>query len=160
MTPEELSTEEAKAERFLKRGEILRALAVLRGIVAAHPERTDLAERVQLISENLHPSELAHASLPQEPTDQGPASSPEEEGERLFATGDYAGAAAAYRRALERKPNSELIKERLVELFQLVQAQYGKTQARPTQPVPPVASLSPEQKLKALLDRISSRRRG
>jgi hypothetical protein len=219
MSPEELATQEAKADRFLKRGDFLRALAVLKGIVAEHPERSDLSERVQLIAESLHPSELQHASAPMPEIDVAPPTSPEEEGERLFQKGDYAGAAMAYRRALEAKPTSELIKERLVELFQLAQAQHGNRNKpamapvasptarsgpgampavpmqmpprppapaatatmqmapRPAAPAammqmptavavapaamstPPLSMLPPEERLRALLSRISERRR-
>ncbi|NMO23203.1 tetratricopeptide repeat protein, partial [Pyxidicoccus fallax] len=80
-------------------------------------------------------------------------SSPAQEGERLFALGDYAGAAAAYRRALQERPDSELLKERLIELYRLAREMplHSPTdKALPKETAP---------RLQALLDRVAARRR-
>lgn len=170
MSPDEQSAKVAEAERFLRRGELLEAVAILRRITAEHPEREDLTQRIHQLAETMQPAELRAMSAPIPESPRSEAPSPEEEGERLFAAGDFAGAALAYRRALEAKPNSELIRERLVELFQLAQAQNGARPRTPppTHPVRPVTSrdpargerVTPEDLLEKLLSRIGERRRG
>jgi hypothetical protein len=105
----------------------------------------------------LQPEELQALSaiappLDEEPIPQGP-SSPVAEGERLFALGDYAGAAAAYRRALHERPNSELIRERLEEIFRLARALPAHS------PTDRKLPRQPEPLLNALLDRLAARRR-
>ncbi|WP_343213342.1 hypothetical protein [Archangium violaceum] len=81
-------------------------------------------------------------------------SSPVAEGERLFALGDYVAAAAAYRRALQERPDSELIRERLEELYRLART-------LPVRPSPTDRKLprQVEPLLLALLDRVAARRR-
>ncbi|MBK7863279.1 MAG: tetratricopeptide repeat protein [Archangiaceae bacterium] len=88
--------------------------------------------------------------------------------EALAARGDYAAAIALYRKALEKRPDSDLIRERLAELFQIVQAVAPKvsaaadtsTSVAPAGVTPdgqaPVSTL---RLLSDLLDQISRRRR-
>jgi tetratricopeptide (TPR) repeat protein len=169
MTPDELAEKEAMAERFVRRGELLKALTLFRQVAAAQPGRADLTQRMRELAESMDPAELRAASGPAQVPAKAPTATPEEEGERLFQLGDYAGAAAAYRKALEAKPSSTLIRERLVELFQLAQAQNGRpATARPAQPptgAPQAAGqaratpVDPEALLRSFLDRISERRR-
>lgn len=174
MTPDELAEKEALAERFVRRGELLKALTLFRQVAAAQPGRQDLAQRMRELAESMDPAELRAASGPVPVATEAPTATPEEEGERLFQLGDYAGAAAAYRKALEAKPSSTLIRERLVELFQLAQAQNGRpatarTPASVAPPAPPSAPPAgaqagatpgdPQALLRSLLDRISERRR-
>jgi tetratricopeptide (TPR) repeat protein len=140
-------------ERHLKRGELKEALRLLDALCKANPGDASLSERLRLLKESIDPAELMNPKSSFAPESASGPGSPEHEGERLFAIGDYAGAAAAYRRALSQKPGSQLIQERLVELFQLAQA---APRASPTD-----AALPGEREplLRALLDRISSRRR-
>lgn len=164
MTPDELSAQEEKADRFLRRGELLQALALYRQIVAASPERQDLVIRMRQLAESMDPAELRAASTaPADELTKTAPTTPEEEGERLFQKGDYAGAAAAYRKALELKPSSDLVRERLVELFQLAQAQNGRPQTArgmlATASAQAAASGAREAFFRELLERVSERRR-
>src|SRR4029079_13138937 len=81
------------------------------------PEDESLSLRLSNVREMLQPQELQtlralQASAQPEAIPPRPYS-PRTAGERLFVLGDYAGAAAAYRRALQERPDNELIRERL-----------------------------------------------
>lgn len=156
MTPADRAELEARAEKAIRRGEMSEALGILEQLSRAFPEDTWLANRVSQLKENVDPRELARAPAPRtDPHGHQIArpASPEQEGERLFALGDYAGAAAAYRRALKDKPDSELIRERLFELYKLAQT---APRHSPTDGALPAGK---EPMLRALLDRISARKR-
>ncbi|MBN1208053.1 MAG: tetratricopeptide repeat protein [Myxococcaceae bacterium] len=156
MTPEARAEMQARAERALRRGELAEAVGLYETLAQAFPEDPALAQKLALLRESLQPMELhsAKARPParEERLPQGP-SSPVQEGERLFALGDYAGAAAAYRRALQERPDNELIKERLVELYRLA------TIAPAHSPTDKALPKEPEHRLQALLDRLAARRR-
>ncbi len=154
MTPEARADMVARAERALRRGEISEAVSLYDTLCQAFPEDAALALKHVNLREMLQPSELL-ALRPQPRPERAPLgpSSPVSEGERLFALGDYVGAAAAYRRALQERPDSELIRERLEELYRLARAlpiQSPTDQALPTEAEP---------LLHALLDRLAARRR-
>lgn len=146
---------EARAERALRRGEMSEALALYEELAAEFPDEGRFNDRIAHLRAALQPAELAQGGAPPPPsgvTELRP-STPEQEGERLFVIGDYAGAAAAYRRAVEERPDSELLRERLEELYRL---------ARMAPRHSPTDSALPTDRqalLRALLDRISSRRR-
>jgi hypothetical protein len=146
---------EAQADRCLRRGELAEAMRLYSELTARHPHDATLAAKVARIRESIDPSELRSAKVPvsEQATSHLTPTTPEQEGERLFALGDYAGAAAAYRRALHEKPDSVLVRERLDELFRLAQA---APRHSPTDSALPEA---PEPRLQALLDRISARRK-
>ncbi len=147
---------EARADRALRRGELAEALGLYEALVRAFPDDAALALKLSNLRDSLQPSELQAlealrppeaAFLPLSP------SSPVQEGERLFVLGDYVGAAAAYRRALQERPDSELLKERLIELYRL-------SKEMPLQS--PTDKALPEEaqpRLQALLDRVAARRR-
>jgi len=147
MTSAERSELEGRAKRCVQRGELKEALEIYRALSLSFPEDAALARRIENLEENLQPAELlnAKASFTPEPQLEDRSEAPEAEGERLFAVGDLAGAMAAYRRALKEKPDSELIRERLEELFRLARAR-----ALPE---------DPPELLHALLERIAARRR-
>lgn len=144
---------EARAERCLRRGEMSEALSLYRQLVAELPGDAALKAKLAHLEESVDPRELHSGALPPTEAKHAPATTPEQEGERLFALGDFAGAAAAYRRALNEKPDSELIKERLIELFRLAQT------APRHSPTDSALPEDPESKLRALLDRISARKK-
>lgn len=155
MTAEERADLEGRAERAKRRGEMSEALALLEQVSRAFPEDEALSGKLALLRDSLQPMELQSAKTKFDgPAHSGRPATPEQEGERLFALGDYAGAAAAYRRALAQKPGSELIRERLFELFKLAQA------APRHSPTDAALPKSPDKLLTALLDRIAARRRG
>jgi hypothetical protein len=146
---------EARADRARRRGDLKAALVLYEALAQRAPEEARLREKLASVRATLQPAELdldSPAAGERDPIDLRPAT-PEQEGERLFVIGDYAGAAAAYRRALEVRPDSELVQERLQELYRLARAAPAHS--------PTDAALPPEREalLHALLDRISSRRR-
>jgi tetratricopeptide (TPR) repeat protein len=157
MTPETRAELQARAERAKRRGELAEAVSLYETLARAFPEDEALAQKLALLRESLQPMELQALQRPRPPAhEERPSlapSSPVQEGERLFALGDYAGAAAAYRRALQERPDSELIKERLVELYRLA------TTAPVHSPTDQALPKEPEPLLHALLDRLAARRR-
>jgi tetratricopeptide (TPR) repeat protein len=162
MNPEARAEMVAHAERALRRGELTEAVSLYERLCRSFPGDESLAHKLTNVREMLLPEELeALRSLRTERTSSprpervplGP-SSPVAEGERLFALGDYAAAAAAYRRALQERPDSELIRERLEELYRLART-------LPMRPSPTDRQLPQqvEPLLLALLDRVAARRR-
>jgi tetratricopeptide (TPR) repeat protein len=146
---------EARAERALRRGELAEALGLFEQLAQSFPSEEGLARKLHLLRESLQPQELQHLqNRLREPANLtlGP-SSPMQEGERLFVLGDYVGAAAAYRRALQERPGNELILERLGELYRLARELPVQSPTDKALPEDPAA------KLQALLDRLASRRR-
>jgi tetratricopeptide (TPR) repeat protein len=161
MNPEARAEMVAHAERALRRGELGEAVSLYESLCRAFPEDAALALKLTNLREMLQPEELqmlqalrasAHAEAEAEPVPQGP-STPVAEGERLFALGDYVGAAAAYRRALHDQPGNELIRERLVEVYRLARALpvHSPTDRKLPRQAEPL--------LHALLDRLAARRR-
>lgn len=146
---------QVRAERALRRGELAEAVGLYSTLVQQFPQDEALAQKLALLRESLQPMELhsPKAAAPKEERLPLGPSSPIQEGERLFALGDYAGAAAAYRRALQERPDNELIKERLIELYRLAQA------APVHSPTDRALPKEPEPLLHALLDRLAARRR-
>jgi tetratricopeptide (TPR) repeat protein len=153
--PEAFAELVSKADRAVRRGEMSEAVRLYEDALKQNPSDAALATKLDHLRASLQPSELMSGKIPV-PEQSGPhlvPMTPEQEGERLFGLGDYAGAAAAYRRALRDKPDSELIKERLFELYRLAQ-----TAPRHS----PTDKALPKEKdalLKALLDRISARKK-
>jgi tetratricopeptide (TPR) repeat protein len=157
MTPEARAEMQARAERALRRGELAEAVGLYETLVREFPGDEALSQKLALLRESLQPMELQALQKARPPAQEerlplGP-SSPVQEGERLFALGDYVGAAAAYRRALQERPDSELIKERLIELYRLA------TTAPVYSPTDRALPKEPEPLLQALLDRVAARRR-
>ncbi|MBL9039175.1 MAG: hypothetical protein JNG84_11705 [Archangium sp.] len=148
MTDTERSEIEAQAERALRRGELSHAFTLFRQLTAAFPDDAALRTRVDELEGSLQPAELmsAKANFRAEPS--GPPTSAVDDAEQRAARGDYAGAIAVYRRLLTERPDSQLLRERLSELFQLAQA-------RPSAPRPRTR----EAMLSELLDRVGSRKR-
>lgn len=150
MTPEERKTLEAQAERHLRRGELSEAFEQFQHLSRAFPADVALAARITQLKESLQPAELMNprSNFHSEPADAATAT-PVDQAEALATRGDYAGAIGLYRRLLGERPDSELIRERLAELFRLAQAQ------APRRPSPQAR----EHLLAELLARISSRKR-
>lgn len=152
MTQDERDTLETKGDRAMRRGELSAALTCFQQLVVAFPNDRTLAEKLSNLRENLQPMELTSAKSRFTPDPSAPrpgTSSPLDAAEGLAARGDYAGAIAAYRQALAAKPESELLKERLTELFNLMQSQ-------PPRKAP---ARSAESAMEQWLERIASRRK-
>src|SRR4051812_1089213 len=114
---------EARAERCARRGELKEAVRLYRSLATTFPDEIRFSSKADALESALQPTEqdLAPDQLPTHRDDFRPAT-PEQEGERLFGIGDYAGAAAAYRRALIERPDNELAQERLFELYRLARS--------------------------------------
>jgi tetratricopeptide (TPR) repeat protein len=151
MTPADRQTLESRAERCLRRGELSEAFTLFRELVAAFPNDGVLRHRVEELEGALQPAELmsAKANFRSEP--ESTSLSATEEAERLASAGDYGGAIAAYRRLLSQRPDNELVKERMNELFDLARASSTPRQSAP--------SHRREAMLGDILSRISARRR-
>ncbi len=147
MTPEQRAALEQRAERSIRRGDLGDALEMLRAVSRAYPGDQALEQRLTLIEGSLQPEELVNANATWHSEPSGLAATPAQRAEALASRGDFASAVAIYRELAQAQPASELIRERLAELFQLAQA---KTH-RP--------SLDKQHLLEHLLDRIAARRR-
>ncbi len=145
---------EVRADRALRRGEVSEALALFEQLASAYPDDAALKTKLDNLRETLQPMELSSAKTRSADRATGmPPSSPEAEGERLLALGDFPGAISAYRRAFTQRPDSVLVQERLAEIFRLARA------APNTSPTDTKLPREQEPMLRALLDRISARRR-
>jgi hypothetical protein len=175
MTPDERTEAEARADRALRRGELSSALALYQAISDAFPGDDVIAQKLAGIRESLQPHELSHAKS-RAPAEPAPAPSGSvQEAEALAAKGDYAAAVAIYRRAVAERPDSDLFKERLAELFQLAQSIAPRNTPAPFPRAAVAATtdrsgspattdrdvpVSSPRLLSDLLDQISRRRRG
>lgn len=150
MTPADRQLVESRAERCLRRGELSEAFSLFKELIAAFPEDDALARRVAELEGSLQPAELmsSKANFRAEPR-QAPRNATEE-AERLAEAGDYAGAISAYRKLLTDRPDNELVKERLQELFTLAQA---------AAPRPSAPTRHREAVLGEILSRIGARKR-
>lgn len=145
MTPDERTEAEARADRALRRGELSAALTLYQAIASAFPDDDVVQQKLKRIRENLQPMELSHAKT-RVPIDEAPPPTNSiQSAEALAARGDYAGAIALYRKALEKRPDSDLIKERLTELFQIAQAMAPRPSAPKmgTVPISPARTSPP-----------------
>jgi hypothetical protein len=122
MTADERTEAEVRADRALRRGELSTALSLFQAIAAAFPDDPVIALKLSRIRETLQPMELSHAKTRPVAEAKPVASGSVESAEACAAKGDYGEAIAIYRKALERRPDSDLIKERLAELFQIAQS--------------------------------------
>src|ERR1700686_5095010 len=112
---------EQRAERAVRRGELLVALELFDAALAQRPEDERVRLRMESVRALLQPSELVHRRRT-EPEETAPGAEPlsdAEEGELHASSGRFAEATEAYQRALSRNPENGLIRERLEELEQL-----------------------------------------
>jgi predicted Zn-dependent protease len=147
MSPDERAAREAQIEKHLRRGEMGEAFALLTQLAAAFPDDLALGSRLAELEQSLEPAERRRVAL------IGPEASelhksPMHRAESLAASGKYVEAIAIYRDLRASRPDWDLVKERLAELFQLAQV------ATPVRP-----PVNKEGVLEHLLDRISTRKR-
>jgi len=114
MTPGEL---EQKAERAVRRGELLAALEHFEAYLAQRPDDERVRARMDSVRALLQPSELVsrRRSEPEE-AEAPPRLSDAEQGELHAGSGRFGDAVEAYERAVKGNPNNELLRERLEEL--------------------------------------------
>jgi len=115
MNPSEL---EQRAERAVRRGELLAALEHFEAYLAQQPDDERVRQRMESVRALLQPSELVsrRRAEPEEPQHDGGALGDAEQGEMHASAGRFDDAAHAYERAVTAHPRSELLKERLEEL--------------------------------------------
>jgi tetratricopeptide (TPR) repeat protein len=115
MTIDEL---EQRAERAVRRGELLAGLELFETYLARRPEDERVRARMEAVRALLQPSELVNRRRvdPEEPEVASGPVSDAEQGEVLAGSGRFAEAAEAYARAAANNPENQLLKERLQEL--------------------------------------------
>ena len=119
MTPAEL---EQKAERAVRRGELLAAIELFEAYLAQEPADERIRARMEAVRALLQPSELVsrRRQEPEEPEPRVAPVSSAEVGEMHASAGRFAQAAEAYENALGADPGNNLLRERLTELRALV----------------------------------------
>lgn len=147
MTPVERSSLESQVERHIRRGEMPEAWSTLHILCGAFPDDEALRERLERLEQNLDPEERRRVS-PSGITRAIKFATPMHEAEALAGAGKYKESISIYRALLVERPDLELVKERLAELFQLAQVA-----------APPRQPLSQINFLEHLLSRISARKR-
>ncbi len=113
---------EARAERAVRRGDLLMAVDIFERLSSDHPEDERLRQRTEAVRSLLQPSELVHRRRATEPLPDQTSDlklTDAERGEVFAAAGRYADAVRAYRLAVGAQPENELLRDRLVELFGL-----------------------------------------
>lgn len=112
---------EQRAERAVRRGELLVALELFEAVLAQHPEDERVRQRMEAVRALLQPSELVHRRRPEPEANapQAAEASDAEQGELHAASGRFLEAAEAYRRALASNPDNQLFRERFEELSRL-----------------------------------------
>ncbi len=107
---------EQRAERAVRRGELLVAIEHFEAHLAQHPDDERVRSRMEAVRALLQPSELVSRRRT-EPEEPDAATAP---GEMHAGSGRFAEAAEAYERAIAANPENELFRERLQELRLLV----------------------------------------
>ncbi len=113
---------EQRAERAVRRGELLVALDLYEALLERSPDDERLRGKIESVRSLLQPSELVHRRRAEPVAEDDPQTAPmtdAEEGELHASAGKFAEAAFAYRRAVGRHPGNELLRERLEELVKL-----------------------------------------
>jgi len=115
MTAAEL---EQRAERAVRRGQLLVALEHFEAYLAQQPDDERVRQRMESVRALLQPSELVsrRRAEPEEPEPGAGTLSDAETGEMYASSGRFKEAAAAYHRAWQASPKNELLKERYEEL--------------------------------------------
>ena len=187
MTPAEL---EQKAERAVRRGELLLALEHFEAYLAAQPDDERIRTRMEAVRALLQPSEMVsrRRTEPEEAVAKAAPVSSAEAGEMHAGAGRFAEAVESYERALEADPDNDLLRERLEELRALanrpfkadlgsgekldgapVAAGHGRSTPRSARahaasfaPLPVARPLpsEPKEMLEELLTRVRAGRRG
>lgn len=115
---------EQRAERAVRRGELLAAIEHFEAYLAQQPDDERVRQRMESVRALLQPSELVsrRRSEPEEPQAEAKERklSEAEQGEMFASSGRFKDAIAAYQRACLRNPENQLLRERLQELSKLL----------------------------------------
>jgi tetratricopeptide (TPR) repeat protein len=109
---------EQRAERAVRRGELLLALELFESLLADNPEDERVRQRMESVRALLQPSELVNRRREPDTSDEAPpkALSDAEHGEIHASAGRFQEATRWYEKAVEKNPGNELLRERLDEL--------------------------------------------
>src|SRR3954462_6883264 len=113
---------EQRAERAVRRGELLLALELFESLLADNPEDERVRQRMESVRALLQPSELVNRrrAEPDAPEQAPPeALSDAEHGEIHASAGRFEEATRWYEKAVAKNPGNELLRERLEELRRL-----------------------------------------
>jgi tetratricopeptide (TPR) repeat protein len=115
MTPGEL---EQRAERAVRRGELLVAIEHFEAHLAQHPDDDRVRARMEAVRALLHPSEMVSRRRPEPdaPEREKAPVSDAETGEMHAGSGRFVEAVESYQKAVAANPDNELLRERLLEL--------------------------------------------
>ena len=111
-----------RAERAVRRGELLVALDHYEQLLSARPDDERVRGKIESVRSLLQPSELVHrrkTDVVEEAGVQGAPLNDAEEGELHASAGKFEAAVVSYRRAVVGQPKNELLRERLQELIKL-----------------------------------------
>ena len=114
---------ESRAERAVRRGELLQALELYEALLNERPDDDRIRSRMDSVRALLQPSEMVTRRRT-EPDEPDPGSTLEmlsdaEQGEMHASSGRFEEAVGCYQRALEKAPRNELLRERFEELLRL-----------------------------------------
>jgi tetratricopeptide (TPR) repeat protein len=109
---------EQRAERAVRRGELLAAIELFEAYLAQEPDDDRIRSRMEAVRALLQPSELVNRrrTEPEETVPAAPPVTDTEAGEIHASSGRFLEAAEAYERAVSANPENELLQERLREL--------------------------------------------
>lgn len=139
--PESAAELEQRAERAVRRGELLSALQLFEELIALEPGDERVRQRMESVRALLQPAELV-GRRPSEPEEVEPRPPAEtltdaEQGELHAGAGRFVEALRCYQRALAESPDNELLRERLEELRELAppgdRADLGSAEQLPAQ---------------------------
>jgi tetratricopeptide (TPR) repeat protein len=122
--PESAADLEQRAERAVRRGELLDAIELFEQLLAMEPGDDRLRQRLESVRALLQPSELQ--GPPRSDAEDGQPAAPAasltdaEQGELHASAGRFAQALRCYERAAAESPTNELLRERLEELRELL----------------------------------------
>ena len=115
---------EQRAERAVRRGELLTAIELFEQLLATGSADDRLRQRVESVRALLQPSELQDRREPGpedvEPDEPAVPLTDAEQGELHASSGRFAQAVQCYERAAAAAPSNELLRDRLAELRDLV----------------------------------------
>jgi tetratricopeptide (TPR) repeat protein len=113
-----ISDLEQRAERAVRRGELLVALEHFDAYLAQEPDDERVRTRMESVRALLQPSELVsrRRAEPEEPEATSGVLSETERGEMHAAAGRFDDAAKAYALVVRANPKNELLRERFEEL--------------------------------------------
>jgi tetratricopeptide (TPR) repeat protein len=150
--PESAAELEQRAERAVRRGELLAALQLFEELIARDSGEERIRQRMESVRALLQPAELHDRPRPEpdepEPRPADGDLTDAEQGELHASAGRFLEALRCYERAVAAAPDNELLHERLVELRELAppgdRADLASAEQLPTHaPAQPPARAAP-----------------